>query len=79
MARDDLKQDIEQVKRLRDEIRLKLHLAGMDARDAWHELNAEADRISREAGSASRAAVKTLIERMRAFSEELRGEQPHTD
>jgi hypothetical protein len=26
------------VRRLRDEVRLKLHLAGMDARDRWHAL-----------------------------------------
>jgi len=37
-----LKQDLEDtrndLKRAADEIRLKLHLAGMDAKDAWEEV-----------------------------------------
>ncbi len=37
-----LKQDIEDtrddLKRMADEIRVKLHLAGLDAKDAWEEI-----------------------------------------
>lgn len=41
-AKKTLKQDLEatrdDLRRAADEIRLKLHLAGMDAKDAWNEI-----------------------------------------
>ena len=41
-ADKSLKQDIEDtrqdLKRMADEIKVKLHLAGMDAKDAWDEI-----------------------------------------
>jgi ElaB/YqjD/DUF883 family membrane-anchored ribosome-binding protein len=41
-ADKSLKQDIEDtradLKRMADEIKVKLHLAGMDAKDAWNEI-----------------------------------------
>jgi ElaB/YqjD/DUF883 family membrane-anchored ribosome-binding protein len=41
-ADKSLKQDLEDtradLKRMADEIKVKLHLAGMDAKDAWNEI-----------------------------------------
>jgi hypothetical protein len=50
---------------LRDELRVKLHLAGMDARDAYRELDHEADAVLRDAASASRRVVRALVEKLR--------------
>jgi ElaB/YqjD/DUF883 family membrane-anchored ribosome-binding protein len=62
-ADKSLKQDIEDtradLKRMADEIKVKLHLAGMDAKDAWNEIqprledfekrfDAKADDVSEE-------------------------------
>jgi ElaB/YqjD/DUF883 family membrane-anchored ribosome-binding protein len=62
-ADKSLKQDLEDtradLKRMADEIKVKLHLAGMDAKDAWNEIqprledfekrfDAKADDVSEE-------------------------------
>ena len=59
----DLAADLALLKTVRDEVRVKLHLAGMDAKDAFRRLEAEADRVTREAS----AEVRTLVERLRAL------------
>ena len=63
---DDLKQ-------LRDEIGLKLHLAGMDLRDQWNELESDwtnwTHQISQDLGAAGGDIEKGLRE---AGGEDLR-------
>lgn len=44
---DDLKQDL---KRLRDEVRLRVHLGSMEARQEWDELETQWERFSDRAG-----------------------------
>ena len=70
-AMDDLKQEItksrEILLQLRDEIRVKVHLAGMDIKDAWATLNADADRVSQETSVAARDALHGLIEQFKAL------------
>ena len=49
------------LRRLADEIEVKAHLAGMDARDRWNELKpqlAELDRRFSEAGQRANAAIE---------------------
>jgi len=41
--KEALKPRIEELKQLRDEIRLDLHLASMDLRDEWHDLERRLD------------------------------------
>jgi isopentenyl diphosphate isomerase/L-lactate dehydrogenase-like FMN-dependent dehydrogenase len=52
------------VRRIADEVQLKVHLAGMDARDRWNELQprlAEIEKvITREGGRANSAVAATL-------------------
>jgi hypothetical protein len=43
---EELKADLE---RIRDEIRLKLHLASMDAKDEWHDLEGKWQSFSERA------------------------------
>ncbi len=59
---------------LRDEIRLHVHLGGMDLRDRWAELEprvAEAERYAGEVTEASRAAMQDLVKRFRELSDAL--------
>jgi len=50
-ANKTLKQDLEDtrndLKRAADEIKLKLHLAGMDAKDAWDEIQPRIEDFER--------------------------------
>ncbi len=77
----ELKADWEALKRLRDEARVKLHLAGMDAKATWEKLSAEAEQIAREADAASNSALKDLVKRFNDFVTSLKEianeERPH--
>lgn len=44
-VKNQLKADLEDLKRMRDEIKLKLHLAGKDAKDRWHELEPKLEEL----------------------------------
>lgn len=68
--RDDLTQ-------LRDEIRVKLHLAGMDLRDKLDELEPQLDDLEQRAERATEAAGAELKEswaHLRKALERVRGE-----
>lgn len=64
------------LRRIRDEIRLKLHLGGMDARTAWAELEPQIEHVERVLTNAGHsigremdagiAAVKRAAETLRA-------------
>lgn len=67
----ELKKDIQEslalVRTLRDEIRVKLHLAGMDAKDEWRQLEpqiAEVERAAGELTEATRKAVSDTVKRL---------------
>jgi hypothetical protein len=55
---------LDELGRLRDEIRVQIHLGGMDAKKAWDELEpklAEADRLAENVSEeAYKSAVDTL-------------------
>jgi hypothetical protein len=55
---------LDELRRLRDEVRVQVHLGGMDAKKAWDELEpklAEADRLAENASEETiRSAVETL-------------------
>lgn len=69
---DDILSELETVA---DEIRVKLHLAGMEANDVWSEKLEprllDARRHAREAKQASQAAVESTLEAFRDFQKSL--------
>lgn len=68
------KESLAALKALRDEIRLDLHLAGMDAKDEWKRLEPklhEAERLAEDIGSVSRKAVEEIVDRVREFRRSL--------
>jgi hypothetical protein len=59
---------------LRDEIRLKLHLGGMDLRDAWQQIEPEVDSLlakARRSTAAKLAQARSLIPRLMGFRDRL--------
>jgi len=77
---NDLKKSLEtglnELRTLRDEIRVKLNLAGKDARDQWEKhLEPHIGRIEqqlKESGEGTREAVKEAIERATTAFREFR-------
>jgi hypothetical protein len=76
---DDLKTEInnglERLQTLRDEARVRLHLAGMDAKDRWNEIEphlADVERSAAQITDASRAAISQAVERIESFLSSLK-------
>ena len=71
----ELKEDFaalrSELQTLRDRIRVMIHLAGMDARDTWDKIEAEAVTASHEVNQASHAALKSLIARLNKLSDSI--------
>jgi hypothetical protein len=70
-ATDELKEEIarglDAMRTLRDEVRLKLHLAGMDAKDEWNKLEPHLMELEHAAGQftdATRAKMSDAIKRL---------------
>ncbi len=53
---------------LRDEIKVKLQLASMEARDKWKELDREAEQLIRRAERASTSAFEQMAKKLRELS-----------
>jgi hypothetical protein len=69
-----LNEAVAQMEQLADEIRLKIHLAGMDAKDAWSSLEPrleEARKHAREASHASSVAIDETLDAFRKFAASL--------
>ncbi len=79
MQTDEIKKDVREmldsIKKLRDEIRLEVHLAGMDAKDAWQKLEpkaGDAERLAKEASDISTKALKDIHGRFQEFKAGLK-------
>jgi hypothetical protein len=71
MLRDEfqtLKQDI---RSLRDEVKLKVHLAGMDLQTEWQKLEPRAELLLRETGAATAGVAEDVKKRLEEFKRRL--------
>jgi hypothetical protein len=74
-ATKELKAELEKsvgiLRTLRDELRVKAHLAGLNAKDQWRELEprleAAVERATRDVSEASRQAVNDATEALKKF------------
>ena len=71
----DLKQDLksfqQDVRALRDEVRLKLHLAGMDLKQEWEKLEPQVERAINSAAQVSNEVITDLKKRLAEFRTRL--------
>ncbi|MFN0063651.1 MAG: hypothetical protein ACKVPX_14180 [Myxococcaceae bacterium] len=68
--KEHLKESVALLRRLRDEIRVEVHLAGMEAKDRWKNLEPQleqAERVARDISEASKQALQDTVEAFRAF------------
>ena len=71
----DLQKGLDHVRALRDEVRVKIHLAGMDARDEWHKLEPhllEVERSAEHRTESARTAVQAAAARLAALLRSLK-------
>lgn len=73
-AEPDRHTSLDRLETLRDEVELKLHLAGMDLRDEWNKLEPEvreAAHLMKDASDASLVKLRDVLHRVEAFVERL--------
>lgn len=78
--REDLKEELDELKQLRDEVRVKLHLAGRDLKDSWRELEPRIDKLEQRAkdegehvARATTVLAGDLKKALRDFRDRLTG------
>lgn len=76
-VKSELNKGIERLGTLRDEVKLHLHLASLDAKQEWDEkleprIN-EVQSSAQQATDASRVAITDLVKRVEGFYAKLRG------
>jgi len=71
----EMKRGVDLLRTLRDEIKVKLHLAGMDAKDQWAKLEPElfkVERAAEQATESSRKLVEDALSRLKTLRDSLR-------
>ncbi|MFT3712201.1 MAG: hypothetical protein QM817_31540 [Archangium sp.] len=63
--------NLEALKSLRDELKLKIHLAGMEVRSEWEQLEPQLERALSSASVATTEALADLKKRLDALSKRL--------
>ncbi len=65
-AKNELKKELEKglsrLQTLRDEVRVRLHLAGMDLKDQWNKLEPHLEEAEKKAGEVSEDAKNKLAD-----------------
>ena len=72
--KNELKKSLSKLQTLRDEVRVRLHLANMDLKDQWNKLEpqlAEVEKKADELSDASRAAIADAVKRVQKFHASL--------
>jgi hypothetical protein len=69
----ELRKTADLLKTMRDEIRVKLHLAGQEAKDRWQKLEPEIEKVGHEIAKTSKSTVDELVTRVKAFKKDLMG------
>ncbi|MBL8718520.1 MAG: hypothetical protein JNL79_21245 [Myxococcales bacterium] len=74
--KETLHDGLSELQRLRDEVRLEIHLAGMEAKERWWTLEPKIldaeQRFAREVNEVSRAALERLIGQVRTLRDTMR-------
>lgn len=64
--------DWKDLRRIADELELKLHLAGMDARDRWQALRPRLVALEQKVADGSERASKVVAEELSSLGKALR-------
>src|SRR5260221_13478328 len=78
----DLKSSLAHLQALKDEVRVKLHLAGKDLKDQWNKLEPHLDDVEKAAknlSESSRAAVADAVKRLEKFKSSFRGQPSNNE
>ena len=82
-VKKQFKEDLEDLKQMRDEIRVKLHLAGQEAKDKWRELEPKLEELEvkfeksgQQLGEATTKLFEEVGQAIREFGARVMGREP---
>lgn len=75
VARNDVDALRQSLSQLRDEVRVRIHLGGMDLRDAFEKIEHEADHLAARVPPAATRALNDLAARLRRIAHALDGKR----
>jgi hypothetical protein len=73
--KNEMKKSLELLRTLRDEVRVQLHLGGMEARRRWEQLEPRLEQVeqaAKDVSDASRAAVGEAVKTLKELRDSLR-------
>jgi hypothetical protein len=68
---NELENPLKILRTLRDELRVRIHLAGMEARTQWEKLDHDAEKLAARAERASTNALDDLIGKLKHLRDSL--------
>jgi hypothetical protein len=77
-VRKTVNETLAEIEQIADEIRVRLHLGGMDAKDAWRKLEPQLDQArqhAQEATDASSNAIQKVLDTFKEFKASLLGDE----
>ena len=69
--KNELENPFKMLRTLRDEIRVRIHLASMEARERWEKLDGDAENLAARAERASTNALDELIGKLKHLRDSL--------
>ena len=72
--KNELKKGLSHLQTLRDEVRVRLHLASMDLKDQWNKLEphlADVEKKAVDASEASRTLIHDAVKKLEKFRDSL--------
>jgi hypothetical protein len=73
--KEELKKNLTRLQTLRDEVRVRLHLAGLELKEQWNKFEPSLEEVEKKAtelSEASRAALADAVQRLEKFRASLR-------
>ena len=80
--KEEVEKNIEKLATLRDEVKLRLHLASLDAKTEWDEKLSpkvfEVEQAAKNITESTRSTAMELVAKMEDFLARLRDSGPHS-
>lgn len=70
-VKQEVREAMDKVRELRDELRVQIHLGGMDAKKQWEKLEEQFQQTQAAAKNASEASIQALRTALQEFKDAL--------
>lgn len=80
--KEEVDKNVEKLQTLRDEVKVRLHLASLDAKKEWDETLSpklfEVEQAAKNITESTRSTANELVAKLEDFLARLRDKEPHS-